>query len=110
MYSMAEAQKSGFVFESEDEFNEYFVDNVLRYGLDCFETSDNPIDNLADNLIESCILPITKWNPEIVREKNHRTVMFWYLNYVYYLNFEKDTPAGMATDDIYHFFDSMELE
>ena len=109
MYSMTKAEKSGFVFDSEDSFNEYFIEMVLKYGLDCFETSENEVDNLANDIIESYIIPITQWDAEIVRQKNHRTVMFWYLNYVYYMNFDKDTPAGMATDDIYQFFDSMEL-
>ena len=109
MYSMTEAKKSGFYFNSEDEFNAYFVEEVLRNGLDCFETSEVEADNLANDIIEHYIIPITQWDAEIIRHKSHKTVMFWYLNYVYYMNFDNDTVAGMATDDIYQFFDSMEL-
>ena len=32
MYSTTKANDSGFYFESEEQFNEYFVDNVLRNG------------------------------------------------------------------------------
>ncbi len=109
MYSTTRAKDSGFYFESEEQFNEYFVDNVLRNGLDCFETSEIEADNLANDLIENYIIPITEWDAEIVRQKNHKTIMFWYLNRLYYLNFDKDNAVGMETDEIYQFFDSIEL-
>ena len=97
-------------YTSIEEFNEYFVENILRFGFDCFETSPIQAENYADFLIDNYILPITEWNEEIIKEKNHRTVFFWYLNYIYYLNFDADNAMGQATDDIYNFFQSMELK
>ena len=109
MYSTTKGKESGFYFESEEQFNEFFVENVLWNGLDCFETSEVEADNLANDLIENYIIPITQWDAEIVRQKNHKTIMFWYLNYLYYLNFDKDNAVGRYTDFIYQFFDSIEL-
>lgn len=110
MYSNDVVNRAGFQFESEEQFNEYFVDMVLRYGLECFETSDNEADNLANDIIENYILPITEWDEEVIRATNHKTVFFWYLHRLYYLFFDTDTSIGEATNDIYEFFDSLVLK
>jgi hypothetical protein len=94
---------------SEEEFNEYFVSCALRYGFNYFETSSIEAENYATYIIDNFILPITEWNEEIIKENNHKTVFFWYLNYLYYLNFDKDNAVGRYTDFIYQFFDSIEL-
>lgn len=89
---------------SEAEFNSYFVANVLNANsLECFD------DEKARYLITEFIIPITEWEQDVIESTNIKTVMFWYLMRVFYLNFEKDTAAGIMTDEIYQFFDGLVL-
>lgn len=90
---------------SEEEFNYFFVMRVLESNsLECFD------EETARYLIDAVILPITGWEKEVVEEANIKTVMFWYLMRIFYLDNDRETLAARMIDEIYLFFDGLYLK
>lgn len=90
-------------YENEEEFNNSFVEEILDWD---FRIDD---DTMCD-WVNNAILPLTGWENNLVPSVGYKTICYWYLLQLFYVNFERDTEIGRRTEDIYALLQTLEVK